>query len=253
MTRQSIEGNLGTVEKVYTYSCCCILLSGGVGSRMNESTPKQYLPVAGRTVIEHTMYAIRNWKPLDSLIVVADSHWQDYLSPLIAKVFPPERVSFLGFSRPGVNRQMSVLNALQDISPYMRDRACVMIHDAVRPLVSESLIMTCNASLSDSDGVMPFLPMKDTVYESTDGRYISKNLDRSMLIAGQTPEFYDYHKYLTANEALSEDELATVHGSSEPAVKAGMKIALVPGEESNFKITTREDLERFKRMYEARQ
>lgn len=234
-----------------TYGHCCILLSGGTGTRFGGKTPKQYFPVAGRTVIEHTLYSLKGWKSMDSLAVVADTAWQDYLQPLIRMIIPEERAAFLGFAIPGENRQLSVLNALKLIEPHMNDSSVVMIHDAVRPMVTVELIKRCEAGFTaDFDGVMPFLRVKDTLYESLDGVSITANLDRSVVIAGQTPEFYLFGRYLRANEALSWDELLAVHGSTEPAVKAGLRIALIQGEEGNFKITTAEDMERFRRFYE---
>ena len=65
------------------------------------------------------------------------------------------------------------------------------------------------------------------------------------IFAGQAPEAFRFGKYLRANEALLPDKIFTINGSSEPAVMAGMRIALIEGEESNFKITTKADLERF--------
>ena len=164
----------------------------------------------------------------------------------------------MGFAEPGQNRQLSIYNALRALEDYMDKDAIIMIHDGVRPCLSAELIDRCdnamnhcNSAKGCNDGVMPYLEVKDTVYvKDTDGN-ISGMLDRGSLAAGQTPEFFDYWKYLKANEDLSEDEMMLIHGSTEPAVKAGMKITMVPGEESNFKITTPEDLERFKQIVEG--
>lgn len=95
---------------------------------------------------------------------------------------------------------------------------------------------------------MPVLPMKDTVYYSVDGSRIDALLEREKILAGQAPEAFVYGPYLRACERLSREELLAVSGSSEPAVKAGMRIALVPGDEQNIKITTAEDLKAFARM-----
>ena len=65
------------------------------------------------------------------------------------------------------------------------------------------------------------------------------------IFAGQAPEIFDFKKYLNACKKLSDEELLSIHGSSEPAIMAGMDIVTVPGEEQNFKITTAEDLKRF--------
>ena len=252
------------------YKKTCILLSGGVGARLGASTPKQYIEVQGKPILEYTLKAVKAWEAMDSLIIVADRQWWEYIDDMVRRVFseelseldiqsrPCEDFGFLGFAEPGKNRQLSIYNALRAIRDYMDNDAVVMIHDGVRPCLSAELIDRCdnamnhrNSAKGCSDGVMPYLEVKDTVYVKDADGNISGMLDRGSLAAGQTPEFFDYWKYLKANEDLSEDEMMLIHGSTEPAVKAGMKITLVPGEESNFKITTPGDLERFKQMVEG--
>ena len=73
-------------------------------------------------------------------------------------------------------------------------------------------------------------------------------LDRNCLFAGQAPEAFQLGKYYDANIQLSKEKLLTINGSTEPAVLAGLDIAFVAGEETNFKITTQEDFEQFKEL-----
>lgn len=93
--------------------------------------------------------------------------------------------------------------------------------------------------------MLPVLPMKDTVYLG-DGRQITSLLEREKVYAGQAPEAFVLGKYYEANERLLPDRIGQINGSTEPAIMAGMDIAMIPGEEGNFKITTQADLERFK-------
>lgn len=83
---------------------------------------------------------------------------------------------------------------------------------------------------------------------SENGKCISQLVDRSKIYAGQSPEAFRLGKYLAVNEALMPDEIFKINGSSEPAVMAGMNIALIDGDERNFKITTKSDLEKFKEI-----
>lgn len=92
--------------------------------------------------------------------------------------------------------------------------------------------------------------MKDTVYYSKDGRQITSLLDRQAVFAGQAPELFRLGTYYQANERLLPEEILRINGSTEPAVLAGMQIAMVPGDERNFKITTPADLERFRQIVE---
>ncbi len=87
--------------------------------------------------------------------------------------------------------------------------------------------------------------MKDTVYYSESGKSVDRLLDRSCIYAGQAPEVYRLDKYIEANERLLPDEIYKINGSTEPAVLAGLMVAMIPGDENNYKITTQKDLERF--------
>lgn len=73
-------------------------------------------------------------------------------------------------------------------------------------------------------------------------------MDRKTIYAGQAPEVFLFGKYYDANKRLLPDKILKINGSTEPAVMAGMDIAMIPGDEGNFKITTRADLERFQKI-----
>ena len=121
----------------------------------------------------------------------------------------------------------------------------VIIHDAARPLVSSELISNLIAAAREHEGALPYLPMKDTVYYSTNGKVIESLIDRGCLYAGQAPEAFRFRRYYDACFSLSEEQAMKINGSTEPAVMAGMDIAMIPGDEKNFKITTQADMERF--------
>ena len=127
----------------------------------------------------------------------------------------------------------------------------MLIHDAARPLLSAGLIHDCLQGLVGYGGVLPVLPMKDTVYLSEDGKEISSLLDRKQIFAGQAPEVFRLGAYCRANQALLPDRILTINGSTEVAVMAGMKVHMISGDERNFKITTAEDLQRFERLVTA--
>lgn len=152
------------------------------------------------------------------------------------------------FSNPGENRQLSILHGLEDIRGYASDWDYVFIHDAARPLLSEQQITDCMEGAAGHDGVLPVLPMKDTVYSSADGKKITALLKRSEIYAGQAPEVFRLGPYYEANCRLLPEKIKQINGSTEPAIMAGMDIVMIPGDEGNFKITTKEDLERFRTM-----
>lgn len=240
-----------------------LVLSGGTGTRMGSSMPKQYIEVGGRPVISYCIKTLSKSDRIDAIWIVAALEWQENIHKWISDFGLSSK--FRGFSAPGANRQLSVYNGIRDIKDMLSDTEYVLIHDAARPMITEADIENCITAVPGHDGVLPVLPMKDTVYVSNDGTTVTGLLERSRIFAGQAPEVFVLEKYLKANEQLlnriesngcekpespQNSAIMKINGSTEPAVMAGMDIVMIPGNEDNFKITTMTDLERFKTIVE---
>ncbi|MBD5549034.1 MAG: 2-C-methyl-D-erythritol 4-phosphate cytidylyltransferase [Lachnospiraceae bacterium] len=221
-----------------------IILAGGMGTRLGGEIPKQYIQVKSRPVIAYCLDNFMDNEVIDAIQIVADHEWHDLIRQCIEE--NEFAYKWKGFSRPGSNRQLSIFHGLEDIMTYADAESYVMIHDAARPLVKKEFIKECFAKAKKHDGVMPVLPMKDTVYLSKDGKSVTSLLDREKIFAGQAPEVFRLGTYFDANKALLPNEILSIKGSTEPAVMAGLDIVMIAGDEENFKITTQEDMERFK-------
>ncbi len=229
-----------------------LLLSGGVGTRLGTDIPKQYVKVGGRPVFFYCLETLCAHDRIDAIHIVAAPAWQEFILEWLHRADREKR--FRGFSKPGKNRQLSILHGLEDIRTCAGDGDYVFIHDAARPLLSPKQITDCLDGVRGHDGLMPVLPMKDTVYMSVDGgRSVAALLDRRTVYAGQAPEVFRLGRYYEASRKLLPDRILSINGSAEPAVLDGMDIVMIPGDEGNFKITTREDLERFCRLVEERE
>ena len=253
--------------------CISLLLSDGTGTRLGADIPKQYIRTSGRMMITRSLSALFKCDLIEGVRIVADSSWHDeiqkdwkasYRDHLESGVNDTKGIrrngvsadghirtaeSFItGFSAPGSTRQLSILNGLEDIAKEYDKDTVVLIHDAARPFVSASMLENCISACVSHDGAMPVLPMKDTVYYSEDGASVTKLLEREKIFAGQAPEAFILGKYLDANRALLPKKILSIKGSTEPAVMAGMDIAMIPGEESNFKVTTPADLKRYEEI-----
>lgn len=226
-----------------------VILSGGTGSRTGSDIPKQYVESGGRPMICFCMETLFTHERIDAVQIVADEAWRAYILRHISRMEEQFAIwgKFRGFSEPGKNRQLSICHALTDIRKYAGRDDTVLIHDAARPFVKAEQIERCFRDLEGHDGVLPVLPMKDTVYMA-DGNRISSLLDRTCIFRGQAPELFLLGKYYEANRALLSDRILAVNGSTEPAVMAGMDICLSEGDEDNFKVTTAGDLERFRKI-----
>lgn len=236
-----------------------IILSGGVGTRLGLSLPKQYYEVKGKPIIRYVIDTISGCEIVDGFVIVAAVEWQPYLAEQVT-----EMDKFLGFAIPGKNRQLSVYNGLLYLKELLQNggtsnsdnqkfsdafsKHIVLIQDAARPNTSDALIRSCFDLKEDEDGAMPVLPMKDTVYLSKTGRKVDELLNRNQLFAGQAPESFRFEKYLEANEALWPEKILSINGSTEPAILAGMNVKMISGDENNYKITTEADLRKFESL-----
>ena len=232
-----------------------LLLSGGTGSRIRSEIPKQYIRVGGQMIVTRSLCRLMMHGLIDGVWVVAAREWQDAIVEDVcialrdstgnAEEYLQWKQKLLGFSAQGDTRADSIYRGLLDLRQCMDPMDVVLIHDAARPMVSRELITSCLMACATHDGAMPVLPMKDTVYESADGQVITRLLERQHVYAGQAPEAFRYGKYLEAYRRLSPAQIASLHGSTEPAIMAGMDIAMLPGDENNYKITTPMDLKRY--------
>ena len=227
-----------------------LILSGGTGTRIGGDIPKQYIEVSGRMLIAFCLDMFSGHKRVDGIWIVAAPEWREKITGESERL-GIDTDAIKGFSLPGKTRQLSILNGLRDIDSYVKETdtktdPVVIIHDAARPNLTAEYLDRCLDAMDGYDGVMPVLPMKDTVYYSEDGTAVDKLLDRSRIYAGQAPELYRLSEYLQANERLMPDEIMKINGSTEPAVLAGLKVAMIPGDENNYKVTTQKDLDRFR-------
>ncbi|HUM82827.1 MAG TPA: IspD/TarI family cytidylyltransferase [Lachnospiraceae bacterium] len=221
----------------------CIILSGGVGSRMKMgNTPKQYLMVDSCPVIGYSLRTFEENNDTDGILIVSDPAWQSFLNEWIGLL---KITKFIGFAPSGESRQNSIWNGLEALKKRARDSDAVIIHDAARPCVKQEMISACLDAIPEHDGAMPVVSVKDTCYLSKDGKKIDGEIPRNEIFAGQSPESFIFGKYYAANKAKGPEHLGSVHGSTEIAYEAGMDICLLEGSESNLKITTKEDLELF--------
>lgn len=214
-----------------------IILSGGTGLRASTDIPKQYIEVNNTPVIADSINVFEGHEDIFKYVIVAADKWTDYITKFTGE-------KFIGFAPAGETRQLSILNGLNALNEIAADEDTIIIHDAARPFVSANIISELVNACKTHDGAMPALPVKDTMYIRK-GNKVHSLIDRDTIISGQAPEAFLYKKYLEANEALLPEKILSIKGSTEPAFMAGMDVAVIDGDENNFKITTKQDLVRY--------
>ena len=209
-------------------------------------------------MVTWALKALLECDSVDSVYIVAEHEWRELIEGDAYKA-GLDAGKIGGYAIPGTNRQTSILNGMQEIIrsvdekvdvSAMNDGNTVLIHDAARPFVTVKLLNECYEALPGHDGVIPVLPMKDTVYLSEDGLAVSELLDRRKVFAGQAPELFRLKSYYDANLALLPDRITQINGASEPAFLAGMDIVMIAGDETNIKITTDSDLGKYMEFFQ---
>jgi 2-C-methyl-D-erythritol 4-phosphate cytidylyltransferase len=216
-----------------------VILAGGVGSRLGDSTPKQFFKVAGKTVIEHTVASFERNENIDEIaIVIHRSFVQTVEEMVLTNAWKKVRRILLG----GAARHESSLAA---INAYASQPDCNLIfHDAVRPLVSQRVINEVAEALHKYNAVDVAVPATDTIIQVDDsGRFIQHIPNRSTLQRGQTPQGFKLQTIAAAYHIALQDPAFTSTDDCGIVVKylPGEKVFVVRGEESNMKLTYKED------------
>lgn len=213
-------------------SVIAIISAGGVGERFGDSTPKQFLELKGMPLICRTIELFQNNENIDGIVIAVNSEWFSQTNELIkSNNYDKVKEVVIG----GKTRQSSVYNALR--TNTVKESETVLIHDAVRPLTSQTLINKLIEEVEDYGAVIPALKVKDTIKSVTKGGNSIKTLERDSLYAAQTPQIFWYdiidngftNAIQTNTEATDDSLLVEL---------AGYKIRVIEGEETNIKITT---------------
>lgn len=204
-----------------------IIVAGGSGTRMGASVPKQFLLLAGKPILQHTIEAFLNAFPDMELIVVLPEVNNEIVSSLNLN---NNRIRTV---KGGQTRFGSVKNGLGLTS----SESIIFVHDAVRCLVSVELIRRCYEQALQKGTAIPVISCRDSIrWMENDG---SKALDRNRVMLVQTPQVFRSDIILSAfSQEFKEsftDEASVVEGF-------GFRVDLIKGEENNIKITTPIDL-----------
>ncbi len=214
-----------------------LIVAAGRGTRAGFALPKQYQALGGSTILRRTAQQFTHHPGIEYVQVVIHPDDAEKYRELIDGLTLAEPVP------GGATRQKSVLNGLEAIGRQPGiDR--VLIHDAARPFVSNALVSRVIEGLEQAPGVIPVLPISDTV-KRIEGPNVGGTVDRSNLVRAQTPQGFRLADILNAHRAVDGENLTD---DAAVAERAGLSVLTVPGDERNFKITTADDLGRAESM-----
>jgi 2-C-methyl-D-erythritol 4-phosphate cytidylyltransferase len=212
-----------------------VLLCSGSGKRFNSSKPKQFSKLAGKMIIEYTIDRFNKNKNIDEIIIVTQNEYIDFIWEIAKKNnFSKIKLVING----GKERFHSTLSAITALNDY--DDLCnILIHDGVRPLVTDRIINDCLSALNDYDAVDVVIESTDTLVEVDDDLCITKIPNRSHLRRGQTPQAFKLHCIKKAYQAALEtnNEIFTCDCGVVRSLLPNVTIKAINGDIQNIKIT----------------
>jgi 2-C-methyl-D-erythritol 4-phosphate cytidylyltransferase len=213
-----------------------MVLAAGQGTRIGDAVPKQYIPIAGKPMMFHSIEALAAVARIERLFVVLaplDRHWGAYdWSALPDKI----EAVFCG----GARRSESVRNTLRFIEPRVAKDDWVLVHDAARPCIQTELVEQFLDEIGDDPvGGLLAMPLADTLKSADENQRVAATIPRFKLWRAQTPQMFRYDLLRRGlekkPEATDESEAVEAIGYSAPR--------LAQGENSNVKVTFAEDLQ----------
>jgi 2-C-methyl-D-erythritol 4-phosphate cytidylyltransferase/2-C-methyl-D-erythritol 2,4-cyclodiphosphate synthase len=209
-----------------------LLLGGGRGERLSGPDPKAFALLDGRTLLELAVSTVEACGRVEGFVVVAPEGWEERARTIVGP-----RPRLIDVVAGGGNRQDSVRRGLAAL-PEPFD--VVICHDVARPLASAELFDAVLGGLAGADGSVPSVPVPDTVKRVDDGM-VAETVHRDGLVLVQTPQAFTREALTAAHRAAEADGFT---GTDDAALleRAGFRVAVVPGDTANIKITRPEDL-----------
>ncbi|MCF8474525.1 MAG: bifunctional 2-C-methyl-D-erythritol 4-phosphate cytidylyltransferase/2-C-methyl-D-erythritol 2,4-cyclodiphosphate synthase [Emcibacter sp.] len=213
-----------------------LIVAAGRGHRAGGDLPKQYISLCGKAIVRHTIEAFLNVPYVDFIQTVIHPDDLDLFDKAT------EGLDLLPPINGGDSRQQSVMKGLQSLALHEPD--LVLIHDAARPFITADLIEDIIIRAAEYGAVIPVLPLNDTI-KHMEGDKIQHTVDRTKLVRAQTPQAFRYKLIYMAHKRMEGKEMTD---DSAIAEGCGIHVLSIMGDESNFKITTSDDLKKAEQM-----
>ncbi len=226
-----------------------IILAGGSGTRFNSELPKQFVKIAGKKVLEHTIDIFEINNNIDEIAIICHP---DYLKQIKETVIKNSYHKVNKIIIGGKYRYESTYSAIQAYKDYP-DKTNIILHDSVRPLLSQKIIDNCIKALNKYRAVDVATPSTDTIIKISNEKLISEIPDRSKLLKGQTPQAFKLNLLKKAFElAFKDKNIKNITDDCGIVKKYIPKepIFVVNGNSTNIKLTYPEDVSIIDRLFQ---
>ena len=226
-----------------------LIIAGGRGMRMGQEIPKQFLTVYDKPVIAYTMEAFEKHPDIDVIAVVCVEGWESILGAYARQY----HITKLKHIIPGgANGQGSIRNGVFKLEKHYAADDLVLIHDAIRPMVSQDIISGCIATAREHGSAIVTVPCQEAMLETEDQLSTHSSYPREHLKRTQTPQGFPIGVICDAHRRALERGITNSVASCTLMVELGETVWFCAGSEKNIKLTTPDDLEIFKALLQLR-
>ena len=226
-----------------------LIIAGGSGNRMHQDIPKQFITVNERPVIIYTLEAFEKHPEIDAIAVVCIEGWEQVLLAY-AKQF---NITKLKHVIPGgKNGQDSIRNGVMELEKKYAPEDFVLIHDAIRPMVSAEIISDSIRVAREFGNSITVIPCAEAMLQTDDGQVSSGSYPRERLKRTQTPQAFRIGDICNLHRRALEAGITNSVASCTLMIEMGEKVYFSTGSEKNIKLTTVEDIDIFKALLAAK-
>lgn len=226
-----------------------LLIAGGSGNRMGQSIPKQFLTVNERPVIVYTLEAFQKHPEIDSIAVVCIDGWQSVLQAY-ANQFNITKLEHI--IPGGKNGQDSIRNGVYELEKHFNSDDIVLMHDAIRPMVSADIISDCIRVTREKGNAITVIPCAEAMMQTEDGMVSVGSYPRDRLKRTQTPQGFKIGDICDLHRRALERGITNSVASCTLMIEMGEQVHFSIGSEKNIKLTTVEDIDIFKALLMAK-
>jgi len=222
-----------------------LIIAGGSGKRMGQDIPKQFLTINEKPVIIYTLEAFQSHKDIDEIAVVCIANWENVLKAY-AKQFNITKLHHV--ITGGDCGQSSIRNGVFALEKQYSQDDIVLIHDAIRPLVSQEIITDCIAKTQQYGNAISAIPCAEAMLETSGGVFSTSSYPREKLKRTQTPQGFRLGKICDIHRQALKMSITNSVASCTLMVELGKKIYFSAGSEKNIKLTITEDIDIFRAL-----
>lgn len=226
-----------------------LIIAGGSGNRMHQDIPKQFITVNERPVIVYTLEAFEKHPEIDTIAVVCIDGWEQVLWAY-AKQFNITKLKYV--VKGGENGQDSIRNGVFELEKNFAEDDLVLIHDAIRPMVSAEIISDNIRIAREYGNAITVIPCAEAMIQTEDGVISTGSYPRAKLKRTQTPQAFHIGDICRLHRKALESGITNSVASCTLKIELGEPVYFSTGSEKNIKLTTVEDIDIFKALLKAK-